>query len=115
MNKVIINGRLTKSPVLSRTNSGTSVCNARLAANRRIKNGSTFTDKPVFIDITVWGKTAEFVANNAIQGTKLSIEGELDMDEWTDETGQKHSKNKINCEHVEIVSQPKKVVENDIR
>jgi single-strand DNA-binding protein len=49
--------------------------------------------KTVFIDVTCWKQTAEFVAQYCTKGTPVCVDGRLSMDTWEDrQTGQKRSK-----------------------
>ena len=61
LNVVAIMGRMVKDPELKSTNSGKSVCSFRIANDSGYKNadGSSQTN---WLDVTAWGKTAEFVA-----------------------------------------------------
>ena len=57
--------------------------------------------KTCFIDVTVWGKQAEFVAQNFSKGDGIFIEGRLDFDRWKDKnSGDMRSKHRITVERV---------------
>ncbi|MGE4158482.1 MAG: single-stranded DNA-binding protein [Planctomycetota bacterium] len=94
-NKIIVMGRLTKTPELRSTPSGTPVCECRLAFD----NGWGENKKSCFIDVTVWGKQAEFVAKYFTKGAGILIDGRLEMDTWKDKTdGKDRSKHYIVAE-----------------
>ena len=61
MNRICLTGRLTDSPELRYTSSGTAVANFTLAVDRnyRKKNGEKDTD---FIKIVCWQKLGEIVS-----------------------------------------------------
>ena len=63
MNSVNITGRLTDAPTLRYTADGKAVANLRVAVNGR-------NDRVDFIDVTVWGKPAEAVAEHKTKGTR---------------------------------------------
>ncbi len=75
-NKVIIIGRLTATPELHKTSNEKSVTRATIAVNRRYKdqNGEREAD---FINIVLWGKSAETLASYASKGSLISLDGEL--------------------------------------
>lgn len=93
MNQCIQLGNLARDPVLSTTNSGTSVLNCCIATQRTVKKGDEFVKKPTFLDFTMWGQTAETFARFHTKGSKAFIMGHMDTEEWTDKkTGDKRSK-----------------------
>lgn len=103
MNKVFLAGRLTRDPELRYIPSGTAVCKLGLAVSRkyRTKSGEQ-REETLFVDVTCWDKTAEFVGENFHKGRPIMIEGRLKMDEWEDKnTGQKRTKIEINADRVQ--------------
>ena len=103
MNKVFLAGRLTRDPELRYIPSGTAVCELGLAVSRkfRTKEGEMREDT-VFVDVTCWAKTAEFVGENFHKGRPIIVEGRLKSDEWEDKnTGQKRSKIKVDAARVQ--------------
>ena len=96
-NKIIVMGRLTRDPELRNTPSGTPVCEGRVAFD----NGWGENKKACFIDVTVWGKQAEFVSKYFKKGAGIHIDGRLEMDSWKDKTdGKERSKHYIVAERV---------------
>ena len=81
LNSVSLGGRLTADPELRQTNSGHSVADVSLAVNR-MKEGETD-----FIDVTLWGKTAEIVAEHMSKGRFINVQGRLKQDKWQDKEG----------------------------
>jgi single-strand DNA-binding protein len=77
MNKVVLIGRLTKDPELKFTpGNGTAVATLTLAVDRRVpnKNGQREAD---FIQVTVWGKSAENTANYMGKGRLMGVSGRI--------------------------------------
>ena len=74
LNRIILIGRLTKDPELRYTPSGVAVAKFTLAVDRNFKNqqGEKETD---FINIVVWQKQAENVANYLLKGKLAAVEG----------------------------------------
>ena len=88
LNRIILMGRLTRAPVLRRTQSGTAVTSFSLAVERDFKSqsGEKETD---FIDISAWRSTAEFVSKYFAKGRMAVVEGRLRVQNWTDKDGSK--------------------------
>ena len=88
LNKIVIQGRLTKDPELRRTQSGTAVASATVAVDRGFKNqdGNRDTD---FIPIVAWKGTGEMLAKYFSKGRMIVVEGRLQLRDWTDNDGNK--------------------------
>nr|DAF81413.1 MAG TPA: Single strand binding protein [Caudoviricetes sp.] len=88
LNRIIIQGRLTKDPELRRTQSGTAVASATVAVDRDFKNqdGSRETD---FILVVAWKGTGELLARHFTKGRMIVVEGRLQFRDWTDNDGNK--------------------------
>ena len=99
LNKIVLMGRLCKSPELRRTQSGTAVTSFTLAVDRDFKgqNGEKETD---FIDIVAWRNTAEFVCNYFAKGRMAVVEGRLQIRNWTDKNGNKRSSAEVVADNV---------------
>lgn len=94
LNKVFLAGRLTGDPELRYTPQGTAVCGLRLAVSRYYKGkDGERKEETLFIDVTVWDKTAEYCGERLRKGRPLLVEGRLKSDAWDDKTtGQKRTK-----------------------
>lgn len=105
LNKVLLLGNLTRDPELRYTPKGTAVADLGLAVNRRVPDGSgNWTDETTFVDVTVWGTTAENAQKFLTKGRGVFIEGRLQMDTWEDkQTGQKRSKLKVVAEGLQFL------------
>ena len=49
-------------------------------------------DETTFVDVTLWGRTAEVAGEYLSKGSPVLIEGRLKLDSWEDKEGQKRSK-----------------------
>ena len=94
LNKVVIMGRLTRDPEIRHTQNGTAVASLTLACDRdfKPKSGEKETD---FIDVVVWGKTAEFAANYFTKGRMVIVEGRLQVRVWQDKDGNKRKSTEV--------------------
>lgn len=105
VNKVILMGNLTRDPELRYTPKGSAVAEIGLAVNRKVSDGNgNWSDETTFVDVTVWGKTAENVGKYLNKGRGVFVEGRLQLDTWEDkQTGQKRSKLKVVGENVQFL------------
>jgi single-strand DNA-binding protein len=89
MNKAILMGRLTRDPEVRYTQkNNTMVVSFSLAVNRRfVREGDT--QNADFINITAWGKTAEFVSKYFKKGQQVAVIGRIQTRTWEDNNGQK--------------------------
>jgi len=101
-NRVILVGNLTRDPELRYIPSGTAVSDIGLAVNDRVKKGDQWVDETTFVDITLWGRTAEIANEYLSKGAPVLIEGRLKLDRWEKE-GQKHSKLKVVCDKMQML------------
>lgn len=95
-NRVILVGNLTRDVEIKYLQSGTAVTEIGLAINDRRKNAQTgeWVDDPVFVDVTLWGRTAEIASEYLSKGSNVLIEGRLKYDQW-EKDGQKRSKLRV--------------------
>lgn len=104
-NKVILVGNLTRDPEVKYTPKGTAITDIGLAVNRTYSTeGGEKREEVTFIDITLWGRTAEIVGEYCKKGRPLMVEGRLQLDTWDDKaTGQKRSKLKVVGENIQLL------------
>jgi len=93
-NKVILMGNLTRDPELRYTPKGTAIAKVGLAVNRVWTNEAGEKKEEVtFVDVDIFGRTAENVGQYMRKGRPILIEGRLKLDQWDDkQTGQKKSR-----------------------
>lgn len=105
-NKVILVGNLTRDPQVRYTPGGSAVAEIGLAVNRSWfdKNSNSRKEETTFVDVTLWGRTAEVASEYLTKGRSVLIEGRLQLDQWDDkETGQKRSKLKVVGENMTML------------
>jgi single-strand DNA-binding protein len=59
-------------------------------------------EEATFVDITLWGRTAEIANEYLSKGAPVLIEGRLKLDRW-EMDGQKHSKLKVVGERLQML------------
>lgn len=86
LNRIVIQGRVTRDLELRRTQSGLSVTSFSLAVERDFKNesGERGVD---FIDCVAWRDTAEFVAKYFSKGKMMILDGRLQSRKYQDKNG----------------------------
>lgn len=102
-NRVILVGNLTRDPELRYVPSGTAVTEVGLAVNDRRKNASgEWVDETTFVDVTLWGRTAEIASEYLNKGSSVLIEGRLKLDTW-EKDGKKNSKLRVVGERMQML------------
>ena len=90
INKVFLAGNLTKDPEMRYMPSGTPVTTFRLAVNRRFRNkNGEEVDEACFIDVVVYGKTAEVCNEYLSKGRNVLVEGRLRFETWETDAGRR--------------------------
>jgi single-strand DNA-binding protein len=104
-NKVILMGNLTRDPELRYTPKGTAIAKVGLAVNRVWTNEAGEKKEEVtFVDVDIFGRTAENVGQYMRKGRPMLVEGRLKLDQWDDkQTGQKKSKLGVVAENVQFL------------
>lgn len=107
-NKVILVGNLTRDPELRYTPKGTAIAKLGLAVNRVWTNESGEKKEEVtFVDVDVFGRTAENVGQYMRKGRPILVEGRLRLEQWDDkQTGQKRSRLGVVAETVQFLGSP---------
>ncbi|MDI9495951.1 MAG: single-stranded DNA-binding protein [Bacillota bacterium] len=110
MNNVVLIGRLTRDPDLRFIpTTGMAVAKFALAVDREmsrekkqeaISQGKQTAD---FINITVFGKTAELCANYLAKGRQCAIQGRIQTGSYTTQTGEKRYTTDVIADRVEFI------------
>ena len=107
LNKTLLMGNLTRDPEVRYTPKGTAVCDISIAINRSLppaEEGGEWREEVTYVDVTLWGTTAENAGKYLTKGRGVFIEGRLDLETWDDkQTGQKRSKLKVVAESVQYL------------
>lgn len=99
LNVVAIIGRMVKDPELKTTNSGKSVCSFRIANDSGYKDASG-QSRTNWLNVTAWGKTAEFVCKYFPKGALIAIDGRLQTRQYQDKNGQNRTAVEIVAKNV---------------
>jgi single-strand DNA-binding protein len=102
-NRVILLGNLTRDIELKYTANQTAVTDIGLAVHDRRKTANgDWVDETTFVDVTLWGRTAEIAGQYLSKGSPVLIEGRLKLDTWESE-GQKRSKLRVVGERLQLL------------
>jgi len=102
LNRVFLMGNLTRDPELRYIPSGQAVCTLGLAVNNKYGSGDDKKEEVLFIDVNVWGKSAENCAEYLKKGRLVFIEGRLKWRQW-EKDGQKKSKIDVTAMSVQFM------------
>lgn len=106
MNKVILIGNISTDVELKYSQSNKAVATFNLAVNREYTN--TEGNKEVdFIKIVVWGKQAENINTYLRKGSKLAIEGRLQIRSYESKEGKKSHITEVVAENVQFLDSKK--------
>ena len=105
LNKVLLLGNVTRDPEVRYTPKGSAVCDLGIAVNRGYTTDSGEKREEVtFVDVTLWGRTAEVASEYWKKGRPVFIEGRLQMDTWDDkQTGQKRTRLRVVAENMQLL------------
>jgi single stranded DNA-binding protein len=99
LNRAVISGRLVADPELKYLPSGTAVSNLRLASNRAYTSNGESRDQAVFVDVEVYGKSAESLAQYKQKGAFILVDGRLRQHTW-ERDGQRRSRLTVVADYV---------------
>lgn len=106
LNRVTLLGNMTRDPELRRTGGGAAVTEISVAINRPYEDRKTKErrEETTFVDVTLWGRTAEIAVERGGKGVQVLVEGRLQLDQWEDrKTGEKRSRLRVVGESVQIL------------
>ena len=108
LNSVLVEGNLTRDPMLANTPKGTPVCNFGVAANRSYRADDQMQEEVSFFEVEVWSRLAERCNEELAKGRGVRVVGRLKQDRWENKDGEPRQRVKIVAEHVEFKPQWRK-------
>ena len=103
VNKAILVGRLGGDPEIRYTQSGTAVCNFRLATDTRVKQGDQWENRTEWHRVVAFGRTAEVCGEYLNKGSQIYVEGRIQTREWEDKEGNRRWTTEIVCERMQML------------
>ena len=107
LNNVNLCGRLTHDIDLRYTQSGKAVGSFSLAVNRNFKNSNGDYEAD-FINCTIWGKSAENLANFVSKGSLINVSGRLNTRNYDNKQGQKVYVTEVIVENFDLLDSKNK-------
>lgn len=109
-NLVLLAGRLTHDPEVSRTSQGTARCRLSIAVNRRYMDKATgeWKDDTSYIPVVVWREAAERCKDKLSKGSPVHVEGRIRSREYDDKnSGQKRKIIEVEARRVQFLAPAK--------
>jgi single-strand DNA-binding protein len=105
LNKVLLIGNTARAIELRYLPSGSAVAKTGIAVNRTWKDKLSGEQKQetMFIDVVIYGKSAEIANQYMLKGKKVLVEGRLVLEQWMDQAGQKRSRHVIAVESFQFL------------
>ena len=98
LNHITLQGRMAMDPELKSTASGIKVVTIRIAVERDYNgDGERKVD---FINCVAWRQKAEFICRYFRKGDPILVDGRLEMRNWEDREGSKHTSAEVNLSNV---------------
>jgi single-strand DNA-binding protein len=109
LNKVFLIGNLTRDPELRYTPQGTAVATLGIAVNSSFKDRAGEMRKDTcFVNVVVWGQSAEACNQYLQKGRSVFIEGRLQFRSWQTSEGKKRSVIEVTASRVQFISAPRR-------
>lgn len=108
LNRIIIQGRLTKDVELRYTKSEKPVASFTLAVDRDGRDAGTD-----FIDCVAWNGTATFVDKYFSKGDAALVAGRLQMRQWEDRNGNKRISAEVLADNVYFCGNKKNATQGE--
>ena len=102
MNRVCLVGRITAKPELRYTGGNIPYTRFSLAVNRTFNNAQGEREAD-FINIVVWRRQAENVANYLDKGSQISVEGRIQTGSYTAQDGSKRYTTDVVADNVQFL------------
>lgn len=104
MNKAIIVGNLVRDNAIRYLQSGMAILNQCVAINEKHKgDDGKYREKTTFIDVTFFGRMAENVNQYLRKGSKILVEGKIDISDYQTQDGQNRRAFKIIAQDMQML------------
>ena len=105
VNRVILIGNLGQDPEVKFLQSGTAVCNLRLATTEAWKDKASgeAQEHTEWHTVTLFGKTAEIAGQYLRKGAKVYVEGKLKTRKWQDKSGNDRYSTEITADQMQML------------
>jgi len=99
LNVCSFTGRAGRDPEARYFESGSMVAEFSIAVD-----GWKRDSKPLWLNLKIWGKTADIAANYVRKGSMIAVSGQLEIEAWTDRgSGEEKSKMVLNVKELTLL------------
>jgi single-strand DNA-binding protein len=104
VNRVILVGNLGKDAELRMTGGGTSVANFTMATTEVFKDkDGNRQEQTEWHRVSLWGRSAESVAQYLVKGKQVYVEGRLQTRKWQDKEGKDRYTTEVKADRVVLL------------
>ena len=111
-----VNGvvRLAKDVEIKYSQSGSAIGNFSVVSSEKYKAQSgEQKENTTFIDVVAFGRQAEICNQYLRKGSKIYIDGKLQLEKWTAQDGTNRSKHSIKMDSMEMLDSKSEAQSND--
>jgi single-strand DNA-binding protein len=109
LNKVFFIGNLTDDPKIYYNKSSTSICKFSIAINQKYKD----KNDTLFMPVVCFKAQAENCNNYLSKGSKVFVEGSLNMNKWETDSGEKREKVECKAFSVQFLDSKNKTMPDE--
>lgn len=102
LNRIVLAGRLTKDVELRKLANGMAVASFNLASDELSKNADG-SKKVIFIEVSLFGKSAENVAKYVQKGSLVAVDGRITQRKYTNKQNQQVTSTEIVADNVQFL------------
>jgi single-strand DNA-binding protein len=105
VNSVNLIGRVVEEPVLRTGPAGDQQCSMRVGVPRV---GEAGLPEPglVYVEVVATGLRAHDLLATVASGVRVGVSGRLELDQWTDPGGQRHTRYEVLADQLEVLDAP---------
>jgi len=104
MNKSIIAGNITRDIEVKYTNTGKAIAKSGIAMNEYYTDAKgARVQRTDFIDVVAYGRTAEVMNQYCRKGSRVLIEGKLNLEQWRAQDGTARSRHVVQITSLELL------------
>ncbi len=109
LNRIFLIGNLTKDPELRYIPSGQAVCTIRIAVSEGYKTkAGEARQETTYLDVVVWARQAETVAQYLKKGSQVFVEGRLRIRDFEGRDGVKRYRTEVVANRVQFMGRPQR-------
>lgn len=105
LNRCMFIGNVGRDPQIRTTGNGGKIASFSIAVSKRYRdNNGEQKEITNWVNCTAFGKLSDVVANLVTSGSQVYVEGEYNVSNYTDSSGNKKSSTGINIVSLQVLS-----------